>query len=117
MAMAFEVGRGEVGFLDVDIDFAEDQAGIERGQHAVTRVDGNATGTDVDVVNPALGQHLVQHCVGHNTAAGVCVANNQNVAIWFLLHGYFTVVRKGEWGEVKTSPPPSFASSCPSPHP
>ena len=55
VAVAFEVSRNKVALSQVDINLAEHKARVERGEHTVAGVDGDTAGTDVDVVDPALG--------------------------------------------------------------
>src|SRR2546422_966742 len=79
VAVALEVGRGEVILGQVDALLTERQARVERGDHAISRVVGDPSRPDADGAIDALPrQHPLQERLGHHASRGIGVAYHEN---------------------------------------
>src|SRR5438093_488403 len=79
VAVGLEVGGDDRVLREVDAVLAQHEAGVERGDHAVTRVGPDAAGADPDTaVETARRQHLLEQRVRHHAAAGVGLTHDEH---------------------------------------
>src|SRR5436309_1198566 len=79
VAVGLEVGGDDRVLREVDAVLAQHEAGVERGDHAVTRVGPDAAGADPDTaVETARRQHLLEQRVRHHASAGVGLTHDEH---------------------------------------
>ncbi len=77
--MPLQIGRGEPVLAQVDALLPQHDPRVERGQHAVARVGGDAARADADMPSRvALGQRPLEQHVRHHAACRIGVTDDQD---------------------------------------